>query len=565
MHVDDRLATVLAVSATGENQIRVQYRQLLDLIGTTPAGARSALLDAALLRLGELARAIPVAERVGAVAEPGLRLRNPRLVAELAQDHGRVAAAAVARARLSDEQWLDLLPVLPAAARARLRERPDIGERLRQRLAQLGDAPAGLPASPGAATSASAVASGATAEPAAAGAAEPVATTGDGIGAIVRRIAAYRRNRDIAVAANDAPQLPLSPEVPSTPIQAFTFACDPDGRIVATDAAVAGMTVGLLLPFVANPAERIGDLFAKRQPIRLAAVSLEGAPRIAGPWILDAVPEFDPAGRFAGYVGKMRRPAGAAAPARPAAEGDRLRQVLHELRTPVNAIQGFAELIQQQLMGAVPHGYRAVAASIAADAAQMLAGFEELDRLARLDGGTLVLPAGSCDLAVLVARIREQLESFTAPRHSGFTVTGATDVAIARMDQDEAERLLWRLLATFASLTAPGETLALAFARRGDAVALDMTMPTALAALDDPLGAAPLAACQPVSGSQFGTGFALRLATAEAAAAGGSLVLKGGKALLMLPFAGPLAAMGGLTAPDGVSNPADQVSASTAG
>lgn len=562
MHVDDRLATVLAVSATGENQIRVQYRQLLDLIGTTPADARSALLDAALLRLGELARAIPPDERARAVAEPGLRLRNPRLVAELAQDHGRVASAAVSRARLSDEQWLDLLPVLPAPARGELRRRPDIGERLRQRLAQLGDGPMGLPASPAAASSAAAKADAPAATPEETP--EPVATTGDGIGAIVRRIAAYRRNRDV-VAANDAPQLPLSPEVPSTPIQAFAFACDPAGRVVSADAAVAGMTVGLLLPFVGNPADRLGEHFAKRQPIRLAAVELQGAPRIAGPWILDATPEFDPAGRFTGYVGKLRRPVPAAPATRPAAEGDRLRQVLHELRTPVNAIQGFAELIQQQMMGEVPHGYRAVAANIAADAAQMLAGFDELDRLARLDGGALALAEGTCDLAALVARIRDQLEGYTGPRHSGFVVTGETAGANVRIAQVEAERLLWRLLATFASLAAPGERLALTFDRRGPAVALEIDLPAALSALDDPLDAAPPGPAQAVSGSLFGTGFALRLATAEATAAGGSLAFAGDKALLLLPFAQPHGGMDGLTATGGVSNPVGQVSASTAG
>ena len=58
--------------------------------------------------------------------------------------------------------------------------------------------------------------------------------------------------------------------------------------------------------------------------------------------------------------------------------------MLHELRTPVNAIQGFAEVIQQQLFGPTPHEYRALAAGIAGDAARILSAFEELDRLAGL-------------------------------------------------------------------------------------------------------------------------------------------------------------------------------------
>ena len=68
MHVDDRLATVLAVSATGENLMRVQFRQLVDLIGTMPAEERGAGLDAAFLRLAELGQALPPADRAAALA-----------------------------------------------------------------------------------------------------------------------------------------------------------------------------------------------------------------------------------------------------------------------------------------------------------------------------------------------------------------------------------------------------------------------------------------------------------------------------------------------------------------
>jgi signal transduction histidine kinase len=89
------------------------------------------------------------------------------------------------------------------------------------------------------------------------------------------------------------------------------------------------------------------------QPFRAVPITLAGAPAIAGDWQVDAVPRFDPLWRYT--VITIRRPAPtAAAPATPPvkdSETDRLRQLLHELRTPVNAIQGFAEVIQQQLFG----------------------------------------------------------------------------------------------------------------------------------------------------------------------------------------------------------------------
>ena len=60
-------------------------------------------------------------------------------------------------------------------------------------------------------------------------------------------------------------------------------------------------------------------------------------------------------------------------------DGDWLRQVLHELRTPVNAIQGFAELIREELFGPVPQDCRELADGIAADAGLILAALAALE------------------------------------------------------------------------------------------------------------------------------------------------------------------------------------------
>lgn len=61
-------------------------------------------------------------------------------------------------------------------------------------------------------------------------------------------------------------------------------------------------------------------------------------------------------------------------------DGDDLRQALHELRTPVNAIQGFAELIREELFGPAPERCRRLAQGIADDAALILAGLAAIER-----------------------------------------------------------------------------------------------------------------------------------------------------------------------------------------
>jgi hypothetical protein len=547
MHFDDRLATVLRNPASSEPTARAQYRQLLDLLGTLPSDAQGNQVDEAYLRLGELGAAIPASERAAMLREPVLRLRSPRLAAQLALAEPLVAQAAMTRAELSEEQWLDLIPALPVQARGVVRHRRGLGATVEALLARLGVADRGLPPVEATLEQAEAVTERrAPPEP------EPAPQI-DEIGAIVRRIEAFRKTRAAAeqeVLGEDLrlPFAEILAEPRPKPLTAFDFATDAEGRIVWAEASIAPAAVGLRLAArdADSPVQSSPELllaFRQRQPIARGELIIEGAPSLAGAWQIDAAPRFDqPNGRFVGYVGRLRRPTSAgAAPARDTRESDRMRQILHELRTPVNAIQGFAEVIQQQLFGPTPHEYRALAATVASDAARMLAGFDELDRLVRLDSGALALDAGACDLLPVLSATIAQLEAFHAPRRSGLELIceePALPVALARA---ETERLIWRLLATLSGATVPNEVLRLRVRRRGQEVRLLLRLPASLAWSDDDalFHAAPGNQTAALAAGMFGTGFALRLAAAEARAAGGRLDRRDQKLRLSLPFAGP--------------------------
>jgi signal transduction histidine kinase len=560
MHFDDRLATVLRSRASGPAIALILYRQLLDLLGTLPVEAQGPQIDAACDRLGELASTISSAERAKMLSDPGMRLRNPRLVALLADGEPAVAAAAIARAQLSEDEWLDLAPALPPAARGAVRQRRDLGPRAEALFDRLGMARPGLPnAGKAHAEKATATKTAQTAPPpdneqvvVAETPAKP-----SGIGAIVQRIEDFRKARapiDGEARASDSPHLPFGEEAPASApvlIRAFDFVTDPEGCIVWSDPGIAPMAVGLRLTSreTAGKSAARRALFAslrRRQPIRAMPFEIAGAPAIAGRWLIDAAPSFDPqSGNFTGYAGRMRRPqvteqadAGAAADS----DADRMRQLLHELRTPVNAIQGFAEVIQQQVFGPAPHEYRSLAAGIAGDAALILAGFEELDRLARLDSGGIELAASGCDIAAIVAATVAQLQAFTEPRSSGFALetsgsgSGELSINIA-LGQADAERLVWRLLATLAASSAPGEVLALRVGQSGGTVDLALELPATLAALEgtELMHATAGAGPRNLSAGMFGTGFTLRLAAAETRAAGGSLERRGNLLEITLP------------------------------
>lgn len=369
----------------------------------------------------------------------------------------------------------------------------------------------------------------------------------DEISALVERIAQFKRTRETAPALDSTqPRLPLGEENlrKSATIAAFGFAADAGGRIEWADGKVAAMVIGtrLVAPPRLGSADRQTQLeraFLRRQPIVSARRELFGAKAISGEWVVDAQPRFTDGGNFAGYVGRFRRLGNANAPMQSAAqrEADHIRQLLHELRTPVTAVQGYAEVIQQQLFGTAPHEYRALAAAIAADAARILAGFEELDLLAKLETGAITIEKGKSDLQLLALQTTRQLDQVLRPRLAGIVLDETSQDTLIAVDADQTEAMLWRLLATLGGGCATGETIAASIETHEASAVLSCDLPAQLLAEDDVFAAEVKPVGGAINAGIFGAGFALRLARAEARAAGGEMLHEDDRIILSLPLA----------------------------
>jgi signal transduction histidine kinase len=354
------------------------------------------------------------------------------------------------------------------------------------------------------------------------------------ISEVVARIDAFWRKRE-----ESPPE--LMPERAPEPAQHFRFETDAKGVIRWVEGASRSAIVGLSLDFQGAPdGSRVDGIaagaFRRRAGFSNARMSIEGDSDGAGAWLISAIPVFDPAnGRFTGYRGTARRPRidERAEPPRPAATpADSLRQLVHELRTPTNAIAGFAEMIETQMLGPVSDPYRDRANVIRSQARELLGAIDDLDLAARIDSAALALVPGPVALRPVLVAIADDLAQLATLRGS-YIALPIDDLAVSG-DRRAVERLLARLMATLVSASAPGERIGVHTAiEADDIVAIAIDRPRALAdypgdsvlGIDDEREDATL----------LGTGFALRLARNLARELGGSLVIEPESLTLRLP------------------------------
>lgn len=526
---DDTLETVLAGDLHTPAGLQSAWRQIVDLLGRRRAAPDSR----ALAVLESIRDRVPLAVREASTR--ALEFADPPapLTRLLALDALPVALPVLRSARMAPEEWVALLPELAPSARHVLRQRRDLAPAVLRGLEGFAAADFVLPDH----SVPEPIAERAP-PPAAPPPAEPVPDAHGpfAVADLVARIDAYWRERAEAESAERRPARATS----------FRFETDAAGLIRWVDGISRAPVIGLSFDLQGMPeGSRVDGVasgaFRRRAAFTNARLTIEGGSDAAGDWLISGVPVFDPAaGRFSGYRGTARRPRSdeRADPVRAGpVEADALRQLVHELRTPTNAIAGFAEMIETQMLGPVPEVYRERAAVIRAQARDLLGAIDDLDLAARIESAALSLGPGRVLLRPLLATIVADLGELLALRGSAIALPEGDAEATASGDHRAIERLLARLLATLASATARGETLRIGFAAEGEqmlAVTIDRPR-----ALDDYPGDSVLGIDdeQEEDRTLLGTGFALRLARNLARELGGSLAIAPQALTLRLPVA----------------------------
>jgi signal transduction histidine kinase len=353
---------------------------------------------------------------------------------------------------------------------------------------------------------------------------------------LVARIEAFNRDRTVDAA---------TPTPTTAETESFRFETDAQGVIRMVDGVSRSALVGVSLAYAAQQGEAHLDgvaagAFRRRSRFSDARLEVGGLSDAFGSWRLSGVPAFEHAsGRFIGFRGTARRPRRdeTAAPAKPASSpvADSLRQLVHELRTPTNAIAGFAELIETQLLGPVSPTYRDRAMAIRTQAGDLLSAIDDLDTAARIEGHALDLRQTTVAVRPLLDRVMRDLEPLAALRGARLSVAMPAGDCDILGDDRAVERLIGRLLSALVSAGRNGEHLGIVVRPVGDTVAIEFDRPAALAAYATDVLLSIDAEQEGDGAPLLGTGFALRLAQNLAVELGGVLTIGLERLTLQLP------------------------------
>lgn len=512
------IATILRQAPADRRASIAAWRQLSDILAQRGNQLSDDDIRRSLHALAVLRPQVPESVRrdcARAIARHG---RFAPLVALYANDVAPVSAAILQTVQLSEADWLAMLPTTSATARSLLAGRRDLPQAVYRGLASLGSASVALPQPDVQIVDRQQVE------------AEAVPETGSSqISELVRRIDKFQstRGQPIRTGPDDRPR------------SAFVFETGADGVVHWVDGITRGAVIGLSIAEAAFGGEPGTDgvaagAFRQRAEILNARMMLEGGVADAGEWRFSALPWFDPAtGQFRGYRGSARRPHRNEQPYRrpdAADSGDSIRQLIHELRSPLNAISGFAQIVAGQMFGPVSQSYRRMAETIVADARSVQTIIDDLETAARGNRG--VLPdqdiANVVDLAHIVAQVESDLAELLRDQSVDLSISRIGGPFAGLANDADARRMVGRLLTALIDVSEPGSMLVgqlVTEMPHDDMLQLRIVRPaairfaTAAELLDpgfSPEGEAP-------SATVLSLGFSLRLVDSLARGVGGRL------------------------------------------
>lgn len=516
MRFDDRLLTVLNQPAEDRHDVAVRWRQLVDLVARAGSNSASPAVAEALAAVRSEAQRVDEHLRAAAARAVAALPLPLGLLEYFARDTLSVSAPVLAAATLDISQWRSLHTVADEETRSFI-------ETLHPELVTEQRTQAAPAAAPTAVTPQPAPLPGPYVPPS--------------LHDVVERIERRRRLR-----SGEQPGAGEAQPDPGGSPALFRWECGPGGEIAWVEGAPRGALIGRSISkAVESDGERVDQevirAFALRAPFRDASLTVAGGGPVSGEWKISGVPAFEAAdGRFAGYRGVALREVASPPPDGPAeamhdilSDPDALRELVHEIKTPLNAIIGFAEIIEGQYLGPADRGYRERAREIVRQARLLLTAIDDLDFAAKVHSASGA-ERERVDLAGLVAREAGALREAAEKIGVEVDVIRPRGEIGAAVQPELAERLLFRLFTALAERAEAGERLTVSAELASDGACVSISRPAQLrGASDGDLFDAR------VSAEGIMKGFMLRLVRGLGRIVGGDLLSRPNAFVLVFP------------------------------
>jgi His Kinase A (phospho-acceptor) domain len=527
---DDRLTTILQLPADNQNAKAAVWSQLVLILAQNAGRFPDDQEADARARIKKLCHEVPIDRRKFMASALIGHITDVETLLIFATDSAPVAAIILKDIQLSDAEWVALIPQLPSSSRALLRERRDLPAPISHMLQSYGASDNALP-------------SAETKEFDRAEGESP-----NQIRDLVARIEAFKNQREASVAEKGVIEAQYHDKALS-----FRFEIDRTGIISWVQGAPRGALIGISFTEASEPRAfgvdgHAAGAFRKRSPFKSARLRVAGSGAASGDWLISADPHFDANdGRFCGYRGIARRaePGEQITPATTSPFGkemtaDSIRQLVHELRSPINAIRGFAEMIDTQLLGPVSHNYRHQARQIVADSIKLVNIVDDIDLTARLEMQPGAITTNDAiDVIEMVETALHRLDPQVEHYRINLALSTIASLPFCKIDRQSGIRLIERMIATTIGIAQIGETLNINVTHDLRSITIEIDQPH-LNNVDigsDLRGLSPDQQGAVTSPHPLGLNFSVRLIRQMAQSAGAQFKVEAGKFILIIPQA----------------------------
>ncbi|MEI6986151.1 MAG: PAS-domain containing protein [Rhodospirillaceae bacterium] len=158
-------------------------------------------------------------------------------------------------------------------------------------------------------------------------------------------------------------------------------------------------------------------------------------------------------------------------------EADRLKtefltNVSYHLRTPLNSIMGFSEMLSNQYFGQLNPRQLEYSRAVQSSGAALLAMIDDIRDLAIIEAGYMILERRSVDIGGLLAGVGNLAQEWTAKKSMRLELDCPEDIGSIDADEKRLKQALFNLISNAIRVSPWGGTITLAARRSPDAVVL---------------------------------------------------------------------------------------------